>query len=236
MGKKYQLSIPEPCKEDWNAMPLNGKGRDCAKCERNIRDFTKMSDNELIGILTSEKNVCGRFTAQQLDRPLLKENRGLIPTFNLYAVAAGLGTLMTFPSLAADFGCEKSPVNLIEQLHTNESLPTQFNDAMKDSLTHFYVFDNYQYNRIVGAEIRLFNDQKELVDVIKTDEDGYASYSFESLERNRIHEIKISVSEKFEAQTITWTPDGDQQLIITLNSTEAQEHEPQIFLGYVVRP
>ena len=215
-------------------MPVNGKGRDCSKCERNIRDFTKMSDNELIAVLNAEKKICGRFTAEQMNRPLLSENRGLLPTFNLYAVAAGFGALIAFPSFGSDLSYQETTVNLIELLHNREAMPTAFTDEVKDSLTHFYVLDNHRYQRIVGANIRLYDDHGKLIDAIQTDDDGYASYPFEALEQHRIHEIKISATNLFEEQTIAWTPDQDQHFIITLESSEAEEPRP-IFMGISVR-
>lgn len=235
MKKKHIISIPEPCQEDWNKMTINGKGRDCSKCEKNIRDFTKMSDNELIAILDTEKTVCGRFTAEQLDRPLLRENRGLMPTFNLYAVAAGFGALITFPSFGADNSFERPPVDLIELLKDKESIPSIINDEVRDSLTHFYVIDNIHYNRMVGVNIRLFDDQGKLIDAIQTDDEGYASYPFEELEKHRIHEIKISATDKFEEKTVVWTPDGDQAIVITLESAEEVE-SPKVFMGIRIRP
>ncbi len=234
MKKKYQISIPDPCQEDWNEMPINGKGRDCSKCEKNIRDFTKMSDNELIALLKSEENVCGRFSEDQLDRPLLRENRGLIPTFNLYAVAAGFGVLITFPSLASDSRYEKAPVNLAEVLQGEQSIPLDEIREFEDSLTQFLVVDDYRYHRIVGANIRLFDDQGKLIDAIQTDDEGHASYSFALMEKHRIHKIKISANDKFEEKTIVWTPDGDQQLVILLESTE--EEDRPVFMGIAVRP
>ncbi|MCR9172104.1 MAG: hypothetical protein NXI10_06415 [bacterium] len=236
MKKKHIISIPEPCSEDWSAMPINGKGRDCSKCERNIRDFTKMSDSELIGVLTSEQKVCGRFTADQLDRPLLRENRGLLPTFNLYAVAAGFGALITFPAFASDFQYEKTPVNLVHLVQENTTLSTSIQDEVRDSLTHIYVIDNIHYRRISGANIILINDQGEIIDAIQTDDEGYASYPFDELEKHRIHEIRIIATDEFEESTLIWTPDGDQVMIVTLESNAEQKEAKPIYLGYVSEP
>jgi len=66
-----KLSIPTPCHEDWNAMSAKEKGRYCSSCQKTVVDFTGMSDS---GVAAFFKNVdgpvCGRFFADQLERPL----------------------------------------------------------------------------------------------------------------------------------------------------------------------
>jgi hypothetical protein len=127
-------------------------------------------------------------------------------------------------------------VSLLELVQNNATLSTEIQDEVRDSLTHFYVVDRVHSHVISNANIILMNDQGEIVDAIQTNNKGFASYPIEELEKHRIHEIRIIADEQYEETSIIWTPDGDQQLIITLNSTEEHEQEPQIFLGYVVRP
>jgi len=72
MKKAYRISIELPCKEDWNAMTEHGNGRFCSVCLKTVVDFTKMSDAEIIKIIQSNKEMpCGRYTSQQVSRPLI---------------------------------------------------------------------------------------------------------------------------------------------------------------------
>lgn len=69
MSKKFQLQIPAPCHEDWNKMTPGDKGLFCDSCQKTVRDFTGMSDAQLITFFKkpSTGSVCGRFFNDQLD-------------------------------------------------------------------------------------------------------------------------------------------------------------------------
>ncbi len=72
MAKKIQLSIPEPCHENWNAMTPTDKGRFCASCQKQVIDFSTMSDRQIAQFFKkpSTGSVCGRFMQDQLDRDI----------------------------------------------------------------------------------------------------------------------------------------------------------------------
>ena len=71
--KKYsvELSIPEPCAQDWNEMRAEADGRHCAHCQKTVVDFTGMTDAELLTYFkTKSSQSCGRFYADQLERTI----------------------------------------------------------------------------------------------------------------------------------------------------------------------
>lgn len=72
MTKKFQLSIPEPCHEDWDKMHPVDKGRFCDSCQKQVIDFSTMSDFEIAQFFKkpSTGSLCGRFMADQLDRTI----------------------------------------------------------------------------------------------------------------------------------------------------------------------
>lgn len=64
---KPQITIPEPCHENWAAMTDAEKGRHCAVCDKVVKDFTGMKNEEIVAVITSaEENVCGRFYVDQV--------------------------------------------------------------------------------------------------------------------------------------------------------------------------
>lgn len=62
------ISIPQPCHEDWNAMTPTEKGAFCAVCTKEVMDFSTMSDDEVKNyfLLNAGKKTCGRFRKSQL--------------------------------------------------------------------------------------------------------------------------------------------------------------------------
>ena len=67
-----KLLIPEPCSQKWDEMSyVNETTKFCLNCSRNIIDFTIQSDFQLKkAIYNSSGNLCGKFTADQLNRSL----------------------------------------------------------------------------------------------------------------------------------------------------------------------
>jgi hypothetical protein len=76
MKKPIKLSINNPCSEDWNKMTKNSEGRFCALCQKNVVDFTSMSDEEIKNYFLNYKGVslCGRLKKEQLEPDLKKNN------------------------------------------------------------------------------------------------------------------------------------------------------------------
>jgi len=72
MSKKLLLSIPKPCHENWDAMTPVQKGKFCGSCQKEVMDFSTMSDREIAQFFRkpSTGSVCGRFTTDQLDRAI----------------------------------------------------------------------------------------------------------------------------------------------------------------------
>lgn len=66
MKSTFTLAVKEPCKENFSNFSKTEKGGFCQSCEKEVIDFTKLSDPELIKHLSSNKNTCGMFKTSQL--------------------------------------------------------------------------------------------------------------------------------------------------------------------------
>lgn len=73
MGKKLQLTIAEPCHENWEGMTPVEKGKFCGSCQKQVVDFSDMSDRQVAEFFKkpSTGSVCGRFMTDQLDREII---------------------------------------------------------------------------------------------------------------------------------------------------------------------
>ena len=70
--QKLQLTIPEPCHENWQQMTPTDQGRFCNACAKEVVDFSTMTDMQVLNYfstLTHEK-VCGRALPEQLNRTI----------------------------------------------------------------------------------------------------------------------------------------------------------------------
>lgn len=73
MKNVFQLSIPKPCHENWDNFTPTSTGGFCASCQKNVQDFSQMSDIELIAFFrnaaaTKNSSLCGRFRENQLQK------------------------------------------------------------------------------------------------------------------------------------------------------------------------
>jgi len=84
--KNYKVSLSFQCNEDWNKMTPLQKGRHCGSCNKVVVDFSSMSDTDIVNYLLQNKNTCGKFHPQQLDR-----------TYTIYPIK----TRRTWPAIAA---------------------------------------------------------------------------------------------------------------------------------------
>lgn len=71
MKNTLQLSVSKPCHENWENFTPTASGGFCGSCQKNVRDFTEMSDTELIAYFRNaatkqNESMCGRFRDNQL--------------------------------------------------------------------------------------------------------------------------------------------------------------------------
>ncbi len=68
-----KIEIKKPCEENWSTMIPSEKGKFCLNSQKNVIDFTKMSDAQILNTISvNEEKQCGRFHKNQLNRTLSK--------------------------------------------------------------------------------------------------------------------------------------------------------------------
>lgn len=108
MSKEY-LHIKEPCQENWNAMSPEAQGRFCQSCAKKVIDFSQMSDKQILDTLSKASgNTCGRFTSDQLERPLVKDSSGISLFLKPYKIV--LSSLVPLFIVPANAACQDKQV------------------------------------------------------------------------------------------------------------------------------
>jgi len=71
MKNSYQLNIQNPCEEKWNSMQPLDRGKFCMQCSKEVIDFTKLDNKEIVQIIEESKGrICGRMSISQLNNPI----------------------------------------------------------------------------------------------------------------------------------------------------------------------
>lgn len=72
MKANFQVNISKPCHEDWKGFTPTKEGGFCGSCQKNVIDFTQLSDSELVAyfrdLSATQTSSCGRFRADQLQK------------------------------------------------------------------------------------------------------------------------------------------------------------------------
>lgn len=110
------ISIPNPCNEDWDKMTPEGQGRFCSACQTKVTDFTSMTDEQVLNYFIEHKgqHICGRYLQSQLDRTMTKEipSAPLLPLRLAKRIAAGFLFLHTLAGTAyAQTGKPKTEIS-----------------------------------------------------------------------------------------------------------------------------
>lgn len=121
MKKGCAVYIPEPCHEDWQQMAPAAQGRFCHSCAKQVIDFSNMTDEQILNhISKAAGGMCGRFTNNQLQRPLLPAKQ---ETNKVWWVAAVLPLVMFFEKAGAQKKTsQKTKPAYIKHTYTYETL------------------------------------------------------------------------------------------------------------------
>jgi hypothetical protein len=95
MSQPVRLSLQNPCHEKWENFAPTTSGGFCSSCNKNVTDFTKMTDREVIEFIKSKPtNACGRFRSDQLKEYTITSNYWLDIKPSGLILKAGLISLL----------------------------------------------------------------------------------------------------------------------------------------------
>ncbi len=208
-----EISVPEPCDQSWGDMQPVNDGRYCQQCSRTLTDFSQMTDRELVNFFHKNNGkVCGRFSRQQLNKPIPLEvpqpNRSIWNTVGL----AFTGLLTSISGMAQNV----SGVPAIERVAQGDSSSgfVSLKGTVVDERGEAVIFGNVM---IEGRQVRTETDldgrfsiegELPMDAVLVVDYVGYESY-------------KISVKDFI---------DGNKQIVLK----GAEQYSEVHVVGYMV--
>lgn len=89
--KKLKLVIDRPCAEKWESFEKRGTNGFCTSCQKEVIDFTKMSDKEIKTYFSQATGeVCGRIRKNQQKEYLITRESRLNPFMGALIAASTL--------------------------------------------------------------------------------------------------------------------------------------------------
>lgn len=218
-----QISIPTPCHENWDAMTPTEIGKFCSSCQKEVIDFSRMSDEEIRKILNSSKETpCGRFNQNQLERPLV----AILP----------VNRSLTWIKYAASLFLAFQGTNAISQTTNTTISPKDdvkvFKDSIKTIEISGFVLDSLSKNGIFDAKVYI-KRKDESIYICRTDYQGQFTLNFkvnDSIENYIIHatkkidgynSIQFSLSDFLKTKTILLSK--DKSITSINNETEVRK-------------
>src|SRR5579862_9630114 len=115
MAKPVQIQISSSCYERFENMTATTCGAFCKSCNKQVTDFTGLTENEIYNLVTSARRpLCGRFSAEQLNRPIRKTELHN-SFFNWKAALASLAAFFSGEEMYANHDLGEKPKTIITQ-------------------------------------------------------------------------------------------------------------------------
>jgi hypothetical protein len=115
--KPLSLNIPKPCRQRWANLSPTSTGGFCTSCSKVVTDFTAMSDEQIMILLSTSQQTCGRFRSDQLRTYTPAQSMNIRPGFTLLrAGLIGLFILLISKPGSARMLYERSTSDVIYDL------------------------------------------------------------------------------------------------------------------------
>ena len=177
---KYSIHIPE----SWEKMTSSKQGKFCQVCEKEVIDFTKTTDAELLEKIKSGQKICGRFKQSQLSRDLKPNNNKT--NWKQLAVAAGFTSIlaMAAPANAQTTSAKTEQLEKTSEKNSEEKHPI----SAKDSIVISGKIYCQHKEPVRGAIIALSNHKYGVI----ADNDG--NFELSISEKDRKENLNIIIT------------------------------------------
>jgi hypothetical protein len=236
MISNISLTIAEPCHESWDKMSPAEQGKFCGSCNKQVMDFSSMSDAQLVAFFKkpSTGSVCGRFVTHQLERELSAKRKRLtwlryfffilLPAL-FFSKASGQ-RLMGKPSFTQK---DTTRVPIDHEIMTlGMVLPTTISPVCKDTVIKTTIVDrkvkqvkvagrvvDEEGNGIPAATILITGSGK----ILKTDDEG--RFTFISASDNLLEFICSSIGFQSQPYIYPFTLQYSSEVEVTVQMKKA---------------
>lgn len=129
MSHQIDISIKKPCSENFNNFLPTEKGGFCNACNKEVIDFTKMNDQEIINYFNStDKKTCASFRKDQLKIYSVPSQSICNNKFNFWNKGILSFSLVSLLSFNSGFAQEK---NTNSKTEINQNFEIKKSDSIK---------------------------------------------------------------------------------------------------------
>src|SRR5579871_104951 len=230
MQKNIQLQVARPCHENWTNMTDSDKGRFCLSCQKEVIDFTTMSDQQILAqISRASAGFCGRFNNEQLNRDIKEDKKPRLNWYK-YLVHVTIPALIVTNKISAqDKGVKGDTIVCSPVKDTAQRMigKVAVNETRSDSAFEIEgIVASSKGEAIPGASI-----------MVKGDKYGTAADmngKFKLNVKNKADQVTLRVSAiGFENKEIIVNKNNSQQKVIVLSLNESMMGEV-VTVGVVV--
>jgi len=225
MKTTLKIELTNPCNEAWEDMHVTAPyRRHCASCAKEVIDFRKMTDQQLINFFSKNNGpMCGRFRESQLTRELSIIHQQRSSWRKAAAVAAVLSLLggsIYAQQLAPPIAPEKTT-----QTTTNQPSPAPIPQMISG-----FVTDASTGELLIGSSILIEGTSQGTT----TDIDGYFELKVTSKQRSLVFSYmgyssnKITLENGAQHLEVALQPGVELDAIVI---TAYQERKRQVEIG-----
>ena len=227
--KGFLIGIPSPCHEDWDKMSPTECGAFCHSCQKEVIDFSIMTDKEVIEYLSGTKNVCGNFREDQLERrmSLIQVRNGFL---KWKAVLLGVLSLAAFKN-AIGGTAYKAPAPMYDQA-AREIHPDTIIAPVVCKITVHGAVLNERGEKFPEAVVGLA-DSTGYTNIIETQTDSNGHFTLIVTEdKMRLYPLHLKASYwDYRSKTISLTDATEQNVTVILD-----EYRPKLRGKVMLRP
>lgn len=203
--KSIQLSIPNPCNENWNDMLPSNSGRFCTSCEKVVIDLSTKTHNELVHFFEGNtRSICAKMPSTALNHPIFTSEPGHKNAVSLIAILLGAALITSINSWSAQNVTTTSNVSLIALLNEDPLLNTHVSPTDSNvRIIEFLIIDDLTGEPMPFAAVFLRDAAENTIKAMKSDYDGKAKFTLTEEQYALIHSVRVN-SLDFDEQILIW--------------------------------